>query len=73
MAADMAVKAPAPYPYLWNGFYAGLNAGYADEQSTFTTAANYTSDAALGVVPGVGPAASPACLGAPRPGRGVPP
>jgi outer membrane immunogenic protein len=39
MAADMAVKAPAPYPYLWNGFYGGLNVGYADEQSTFTTAA----------------------------------
>jgi outer membrane immunogenic protein len=53
MAADMAVKAPAPYPYLWNGFYVGLNAGYADEQSTFTTAANPTSDVALGVVPGV--------------------
>jgi outer membrane immunogenic protein len=53
LAADMAVKAPAPYPYLWNGFYAGLNAGYADEQSTFTTAANYTPDVALGVVAGV--------------------
>ncbi len=53
MAADMYVKAPAPYPYLWNGFYAGLNVGYADEQSTFTTAANPTSDLALGVVPGV--------------------
>ena len=53
MAADMYVKAPAPYPYLWNGFYAGLNVGYADEQSTFTTAANPTSDIALGVVPGV--------------------
>ena len=53
MAADMYVKAPAPYPYLWNGFYAGLNAGYADEQSTFTTAANPTSDIALGVIPGV--------------------
>src|SRR5271165_2935800 len=52
-AADMAVKAPAPYPYLWNGFYVGLNAGYADEQSTFTTAATNTPDAALGVVPGV--------------------
>jgi outer membrane immunogenic protein len=39
LAADMAVKAPAPYPYLWNGFYGGLNVGYADEQSTFTTAA----------------------------------
>jgi outer membrane immunogenic protein len=54
MAADMAVKAPAPYPYLWNGFYAGLNAGYADEQSTFTTAANYTPDSALFAAP-VGP------------------
>jgi outer membrane immunogenic protein len=53
MAADMALKAPAPYPYLWNGFYAGLNAGYADEQSTFTTAASYTPDVALGVVAGV--------------------
>jgi outer membrane immunogenic protein len=53
MAADMALKAPAPYQYLWNGFYVGLNAGYADEQSTFTTAANPTSDIALGVVPGV--------------------
>ena len=53
MAADMAVKAPAPYPYLWNGFYVGLNAGYADEQSTFTTAASYTPDGALGVVPTV--------------------
>jgi outer membrane immunogenic protein len=53
VAADMYVKAPAPYPYLWNGFYAGLNAGYADEQSTFTTAASPTSDIALGVVPGV--------------------
>jgi outer membrane immunogenic protein len=53
MAADMAVKAPAPYPYLWNGFYVGLNAGYADEQSTFTTAATNTPDAALGTVPGV--------------------
>jgi outer membrane immunogenic protein len=53
MAADMAVKAPAPYPYLWNGFYLGVNAGYADEQSTFTTAANYTPDAALAVLPGV--------------------
>jgi outer membrane immunogenic protein len=52
-AADMYVKAAAPYPYLWNGFYAGLNAGYADEQSTFTTAANYTPDSALFVVPGV--------------------
>jgi outer membrane immunogenic protein len=39
MAADMAVKAPAPYPYLWNGFYGGLNLGYSDEQSVFTTAA----------------------------------
>jgi outer membrane immunogenic protein len=46
-------KAPAPYPYLWNGVYGGLNAGYADEQSTFTTAATGTPDAALGVVPGV--------------------
>jgi outer membrane immunogenic protein len=54
MAADMAVKAPAPYPYLWNGFYAGLNAGYADEQSTFTTAANYRPDSALFTAP-VGP------------------
>jgi outer membrane immunogenic protein len=53
MAADMAVKAPAPYPYLWNGFYAGLNAGYADEQSTFTTAANYTPDTVLGVGAGI--------------------
>jgi outer membrane immunogenic protein len=53
MAADMALKAPAPYPYLWNGFYAGLDAGYADEQSTFTTAATYTPDIALGVVAGV--------------------
>jgi outer membrane immunogenic protein len=53
MAADMAVKAPAPYPYLWNGFYGGLNVGYADEQSVFTTAASYTPDAVLGVVPGV--------------------
>jgi outer membrane immunogenic protein len=54
MAADMYVKAaPAPYQYLWNGFYVGLNAGYADEQSTFTTAANYTPDAVLGVIPGV--------------------
>jgi outer membrane immunogenic protein len=53
MAADMAVKAPAPYPYLWNGFYGGLNAGYSDEQSVFTTAGTYTPDAALGVVPGV--------------------
>jgi outer membrane immunogenic protein len=53
MAADMYVKAPAPYPYLWNGFYVGLNAGYADEQNTFTAAANYTPDAALGVIPGV--------------------
>ena len=51
MAADMAAKAPAPYPYLWNGFYGGLNVGYADEQSVFTTAANYTPDAALGVAP----------------------
>jgi outer membrane immunogenic protein len=49
MAADMAVKATAPYPYLWNGFYGGLNVGYADEQSTFTTSANYASDVALGV------------------------
>jgi outer membrane immunogenic protein len=55
MAADMAVKAPAPYPYLWNGFYAGLNAGYADEQSTFTTAANYTPDSALFAAPPGGP------------------
>jgi outer membrane immunogenic protein len=55
MAADMAVKAPAPYPYLWNGFYVGLNAGYADEQSVFTTSASYTPDTALGVFvpPGV--------------------
>jgi outer membrane immunogenic protein len=53
IAADMYVKAAAPYPYLWNGFYGGLNVGYADEQSTFTTAANYTPDTALGVVPGV--------------------
>jgi outer membrane immunogenic protein len=53
MAADMALKAPAPYPYLWNGFYAGLNAGYADEQSTFTTAANFTPDIALGAPAGV--------------------
>jgi outer membrane immunogenic protein len=55
MAADMYVKAAAPYPYLWNGFYAGLNAGYADEQSTFTTAANYTPDTVLGpaALPGV--------------------
>ena len=54
MAADMYVKAaPAPYPYLWNGFYVGLNAGYADEQTTSATAASYTPDLALGVVPGV--------------------
>jgi outer membrane immunogenic protein len=53
MAADMAVKAPAPYPYLWNGFYAGLNAGYADEQSTFTTAATYTPDTVLGIGAGI--------------------
>ena len=54
MAADMYVKAaPAAYPYLWNGFYVGLNAGYADEQTTFATAASYTPDLALGVVPGV--------------------
>jgi outer membrane immunogenic protein len=53
LAADMAVKAPAPYPYLWNGFYGGLNVGYADEQSVFTTAASYVPDPVLGVVPGV--------------------
>jgi opacity protein-like surface antigen len=50
MATDLAVKAPPPAPYLWNGFYVGLNAGYADEQSTFTTAATGTPDAALGVL-----------------------
>lgn len=27
-AADLPVKAPAPPPLGWNGFYAGLNAGY---------------------------------------------
>jgi outer membrane immunogenic protein len=54
MAADLYVKAPpAPAPSYWTGFYVGVNAGYADEQSTFTTAANGTPDAALGVVPGV--------------------
>jgi outer membrane immunogenic protein len=52
VAADMYAKAPPPYPYLWNGFYGGLNAGYADEQGTFTTAASYTPDADLGVAAG---------------------
>jgi outer membrane immunogenic protein len=54
VAADMYVKAPlAPAPYYWTGYYAGINAGYADEQSNFTSAASPTSDLALGVVPGV--------------------
>jgi outer membrane immunogenic protein len=53
MAADMAAKAPAPYPYLWNGFYGGLNVGYADEQSVFTTAASYTPDSVLGAPIGI--------------------
>jgi outer membrane immunogenic protein len=55
VAADMYVKAraPAPVPYLWNGFYLGFNAGYVDEQTTITSSASPTSDAALGVVPGV--------------------
>ncbi len=52
VAADMYVKAPPPYPSVWSGFYGGLNAGYADEQSTFTTAASYTPDLALGVAAG---------------------
>jgi outer membrane immunogenic protein len=52
IAADMAVKAPAPAPMLWNGFYVGANAGYADEQSVFTTAAAYTPDAVLGAPAG---------------------
>jgi outer membrane immunogenic protein len=55
MAADLYVKArPAPpAPYYWTGFYLGVNAGYADQHTTFTTAVSPTSDAALGVVPGV--------------------
>jgi outer membrane immunogenic protein len=51
-AADM----PPAYvsPPLWSGFYAGLNAGYADLQNQLFTAANPTPDAALGVgAPGV--------------------
>jgi outer membrane immunogenic protein len=54
MAADLYVKTPpAPAPYLWTGFYAGVNAGYADEQSNFTTAATGTPDAVLGLPLGV--------------------
>jgi outer membrane immunogenic protein len=53
-AADLYVKAPPAHaPSYWTGFYAGLNAGYADEQSTFTTAANGTPDTTLGVPAGV--------------------
>jgi outer membrane immunogenic protein len=53
VAADMAVKAPYVAPYLWTGWYAGINAGYADIQSTVTNASTPTPDAALGVVAGV--------------------
>jgi outer membrane immunogenic protein len=53
VAADMAVKAPYMAPYLWTGWYAGINAGYADVQSTVINAPNPTPDAALGVAPGV--------------------
>jgi outer membrane immunogenic protein len=53
-AADMYVKAPPPYPYVWNGFYGGVNVGYADEQSTFTSAANPVPDTTVGFPPGSG-------------------
>ena len=52
-AADMPVKAPAPLPPSWSGFYAGFNAGYGDLQNTVYTAASGTPDAALGTTPGV--------------------
>jgi outer membrane immunogenic protein len=54
IAADMPIKAPAYVPPLaWSGFYAGLNAGYADIQNGVITAANPTPDVALDVIPGV--------------------
>jgi len=66
MAADIAVKAPAPYPYLWNGFYGGLNVGYADEQTVFTTSASYTPDAIVGFPAGSGDTESLAALSSGR-------
>src|SRR5271170_893850 len=50
----MPLKAPAYVaPCVWCGFYVGLNAGYADTQTTVTNAVGPTPDGALGVVPGV--------------------
>ena len=52
-AADMPLKAVPNVPPAWTGLYAGLNAGYADLQSSAYPVASGTPDAALGMPPGV--------------------
>jgi outer membrane immunogenic protein len=70
-AADMPLKAPAPPPTLWNGFYVGLNAGYSDSQNSIATAGNPTPDATLGVVPGVSEGLASLASGKVRTGSGT--
>jgi outer membrane immunogenic protein len=71
VAADMPIKAPAPSPQLWNGFYVGLNAGYADTQNSIATAGSPTPDVVLGVVPGVSEGLASLASGKVRTGSGT--
>jgi outer membrane immunogenic protein len=50
LAAEMPVKAlPAPVPFVWTGFYGGVNTGYSWGKSTATTDLN----PAVGITPSV--------------------
>jgi outer membrane immunogenic protein len=42
LGADLLLKAPAPFPTPWTGWYVGLNAGYADGDAKVDTGSTNT-------------------------------